>query len=283
MILHYNFNINIYEIVNSIETFCFSYCAFSLQNYFKIFIIFDNCYHQLFPTKPKDDNLFISLNYNEIRNIIDKSISDFFTLYQKFDNCNKTNHSIQFISTSPFNQIFKKILLENNSRRQFINNISDKKSLVLIISDCKVNNTFSYDQKLLYLLKKNNIIVDCIHLGEHNAEYNSKFESIAYYCDGLFDNIIPNDKDSNLTQILLMKFMPLPQDGKKKHANISEGAIQGEKIRCDGCGKVEDKQFYNPQSGMIVCEGCYRMQDNKKNNISMNTNVNNNSTVINIQ
>jgi hypothetical protein len=266
--------------VNSIETFCFSYCAFSLQNYFKIFIIFDNCYHQLFPTKPKDDNLFISLNYNEIKNIIDKSISDFFTLYQKFDNCNKTNHSIQFISTSPFNQIFKKILLENNSRRQFINNISDKKSLVLIISDCKIHNTFSYDQKLLYLLKKNNIIVDCIHLGEHNAEYNSKFESIAYYCDGLFENIIPNDKDSNLTQILLMKFMPLPQGGKKKHANISEGAIQEEKIRCDECGKVEDNQIYNPQSGMIICGEC-----NKKNNISMNTNVNNNnnSTVINIQ
>lgn len=227
---------------------------------------------QLFPHKLKDYNLFLTINYNDIKAIIAKNIKDFFSLYEKFtdSNCNK-----EISSPSPFNQIFKKILLETNNKNlsevKVNTGIDEKQSLILLLSDCVSNEQLHYDQKLLYLIKKNKILFDCVHIGEHRAEYNSKFESVALYCGGLFLNV-PVNNETNLTQVLLQVFLPLPGDRKKRHANISGLNVTEEQLICDKCGRVEPNQpfCFIPAKNMVECQYCFK-QRNAEENSSLHT------------
>lgn len=212
---------------------------------------------RIFPHKLKDYNLFLTNNFSEIKAIIAKNIKEFFALYEKFTTLNQKK---EISPPSPLNQIFKKILLEVNHKAltqvKINNGIDEKASQILLISDCKSKDQLHYEQKLLYLLKKGKINVDCVHLGEHKAEYNSKFESISLYCGGLFENVSLNPNETNLTQVLLQEFLPLPGERKKKHANISGVATNEEQLICDKCGKSEAIQFFCPSKNMILCSTC---------------------------
>jgi hypothetical protein len=90
--------------------------------------------------------------------------------------------------TNSLNQIFKKILLENNSMSSTkINkptsilcntitgkagdaaansNFSNHRTRVLICSDATEESEISFDQKLLFLMKRQNIFVDSVTIGD---------------------------------------------------------------------------------------------------------------------
>ena len=208
---------------------------------------------EIFPHKPKDYALFLTINYNEIKENITKTLKNFFSRYEILVNTNK-----KICNSSTMDQIFKLILLETNKRKSIDNNI------ILIISDCTNGNKITYQQKLLYLLKKNKIEIDCIHLGEHNFEYNRIFESLSFYCDGIFENIVL-DNEHNLTQILLQQFLPLPGIKKKNH--IQSISREEEKLQCERCPKREGIIFFVPRINLCLCIDCFECIELKNKNI----------------
>ena len=266
VIFHYNFITNIYEIMSRICRFCFAFCTQSQKNTFKIYLIFDNFFWQIFPHKSKDSGYFLSQNFSEIKETIKLNIKEFFL---KYDTYYKNQINVSF--SSPLNQIFKKILLENN-RLKIQNNIKninidlmqnlsqdEKNNLILLISDCDINNQLFYEQKYLYLLKKEGIKIDCIHLGKYKDEYNSKFESICLYSGGIFENIdnVVNE-ENNLTQILIQEFLPIPGNRKKKHQKVQIINKENEsKITCDYCNKEGNKEvYYICKLNKVLCGSC---------------------------
>ena len=266
VIFHYNFITNIYEIMSRICRFCFAFCTQSQKNTFKIYLIFDNFFWQIFPHKSKDSGYFLSQNFSEIKETIKLNIKEFFL---KYDTYYKNQINVSF--SSPLNQIFKKILLENNrlkiqnnlknNTNNLMQNISqdEKNNLILLISDCDNNNQLFYEQKYLYLLKKEGIKIDCIHLGKYKDEYNSKFESICLYSGGIFENIdnIINE-ENNLTQILIQEFLPIPGNRKKKHQKVQIINKENEsKITCDYCNKEGNKEvYYICKLNKVLCGSC---------------------------
>jgi len=266
VIFHYNFITNIYEIMSRICRFCFAFCTQSQKNTFKIYLIFDNFFWQIFPHKSKDSGYFLSQNFSEIKETIKLNIKEFFL---KYDTYYKNQINVSF--SSPLNQIFKKILLENNrlkiqnnlknNTNNLMQNISqdEKNNLILLISDCDNNNQLFYEQKYLYLLKKEGIKIDCIHLGKYKDEYNSKFESICLYSGGIFENIdnVVNE-ENNLIQILIQEFLPIPGNRKKKHQKVQIINKENEsKITCDYCNKEGNKEvYYICKLNKVLCGSC---------------------------
>jgi len=78
---------------------------------------------------------------------------------------------------SNLNPILKKILLESNSNSMINvkykstnkeNLIISHKSRVLIISDTNSEKKINYDQILLFKMKRQDINIDCISIGEED-------------------------------------------------------------------------------------------------------------------
>ena len=270
VIFHYNFNTNIYDVMNSIYKFCFAFCTQSQKNTFKIFLIFDNFFWQIFPHKVKDTGYFLCQNFSEIEETIKSNIKEFFNKYDTY-----TKNQINVSFSSPLNQIFKKILLENNrvkiqnnlynNGNELIPNFSqdEKNNSIILISDCIDNSQLFYEQKYLYLLKKDRITIDCIHLGKHKDDYNSKFESICLYSEGVFENIenVFNE-DNNLTQILIQEFLPITGNRKKKHQKVyiinNQNNSNYKIIACDKCNKeCKEETYYSSKLNKVLCKKCF--------------------------
>ena len=78
IIINYSFNENIYNLLSSIEKFCFSFISVSLQYDFKLYIVYNNFYSLLFPNKSKDPTYFLTSNYTGIHESIEESLNNFF-------------------------------------------------------------------------------------------------------------------------------------------------------------------------------------------------------------
>ena len=123
--------------------------------------------------------MILNLKYDEIKTIINKRIEDFFKSYDEIHlnlNFNKDN---QIYVQCSLNQIFKKILLENNrvspnkveKPTSVLVNPIDKissfnKTRILMCSDALDESDILFDQKLLFLMKRQNIHLDCISIGK---------------------------------------------------------------------------------------------------------------------
>lgn len=206
---------------------------------------------QLFPRTNKDIRLFTTLSFEEIKNIISKSLGEFFQIYSHNDF--SLQSSAPLTSPSAFNQIFTKILLENNKT----NHIKDKSNLIMIVTDLTDSAQFSTEQKLLYLLKTNNIKVDCLHLGINDTKVNNKLEAVSFYTGGLYENVEINNEDVNLTQIMLMEFLPLSKERKKRHENIHISGCN-EEMECANCRSREKICLFHPIENKAICMNCYR-------------------------
>ncbi len=127
-----------------------------------------------FPSRVEELNLILNCKYEDIKSIVNRRIEEFFQIY---DNISNTSGSMIAL-----NQIFKKILLENNRMNTYkINkptsillNSFDKSSnlhrtRVLICSDAVEELDVSFDQKLFFLMKRQNIYVDCLSIGESDG------------------------------------------------------------------------------------------------------------------
>jgi hypothetical protein len=168
----------------------------------------------IYPNKQEEINLILNLKFDEIKNIINKKLEEFFKNYEEIQMHNAVNNNVNgtkslnnsnninnsnFISTPiPINQIFKKILLESNRTENISKNstcngsentstnnntllaTTNKKSSnlgrsrVIIFSDMTNDTGFEYDQKLLFLMKRQNILIDCVSVGTTEIIVNNK-------------------------------------------------------------------------------------------------------------
>ena len=97
IIINYSFNGNIYNLISSIEKFCFSFISVSLQYDFKLYIVYNNFYSLLFPNKSKDPTYFLTSNYTGIHESIEKSLNNFLSevpeLEDKFYQAEQNNET----------------------------------------------------------------------------------------------------------------------------------------------------------------------------------------------
>lgn len=248
IILNYALNDNIFELISSIQQFCFSFISLSLQYDFQLYLIYNNTYILLFPSKLKDPTYFITSNYSEIS----KSISD--TLENFFNNVSQAEEKLSNdfkSSIYPINIIFKKILLELNQKNKSKNAIGNGnfflsanetngiKDRILIINDSE-NDFENINQKYIFLLKKEKIKIDILSLNKNNNNNISK--SICLFTNGFFDNVT-NEK-SNVGQILIQEYIPLKTKEifRKNKINIKDSinynkSISDESLVCGKCHK----------------------------------------------
>ena len=248
IILNYALNDNIFELISSIQKFCFSYISLSLQYDFQLYLVYNNTYILLFPSKLKDPTYFITSNYSEIS----KSISD--TLDNFFNNVSQAEEKLSNDFKNniyPINIIFKKILLELNQKNKSKNAIGDGifflsanetngiKDRILLINDSE-NDFDNINQKYIFLLKKEKIKIDILSLNKKNK--NSISKSICLFTNGFFDNVT-NEK-SNVGQILIQEYIPLQTKElfRKNKVNIKDSinynkSISDESLYCSKCNK----------------------------------------------
>lgn len=271
IILNYALNDNIFELISSIQQFCFSFISLSLQYDFQLYLIYNNTYILLFPSKLKDPTYFITSNYSEIS----KSISD--TLENFFNNVSQAEEKLSNdfkSSIYPINIIFKKILLELNQKNKSKNAIGNGnfflsanetngiKDRILIINDSE-NDFENINQKYIFLLKKEKIKIDILSLNKKNN--NSISKSICLFTNGFFDNVT-NEK-SNVGQILIQEYIPLKTKEifRKNKINIKDSINYNKSISDES----------------LVCGKCHKSLNNN-NSINNNfQNYNNNNSISN--
>jgi len=168
------------------------------------------------------------LKFEEIRNIINKRIDEFFKNCEEIEthiedaklkndsdysnhvnktlpeaNCNWNNSIDKNLieKINPLDQIFKKILLENNSMYHSnpkIHKYSDihipsnfnttnplsyheklpnlGRARVIIFSDMTNDSLFDFNQKYLFLMKRQDIHIDCLSVGNNQIIVISNFD-----------------------------------------------------------------------------------------------------------
>ena len=277
VLLNYDFHINIYKIITSIKQYCFAYCSLSQTNEFRLYIIYDDYYSQLFPRTNKDQSYIISSNYGEISKLIDESLDSFFNDIQKIESSDINNNTSKI---NPIDIIFKKVILEINSKNAIIeknqkNNFLEQKDKIdtndkiLLINDSE-KDFDQVNQKYIFLLKKENIKIDILSLNENNSNKTSK--ALCLFTNGFFDRVT-KDKN-NISQILIQEFIPIKF---KESKEFSEGVgfykyhklISEDKFICSECGKIfginegdqnlsfKDYGFYYPKDkNNIICYYC---------------------------
>ena len=218
IIINYSFNENIYNLISSIEKFCFSFISVSLQYDFKFFIIYNNFYSLLFPSKPKDPTYFLTSNYSGIHESIEEALNSFLTsvpeLDEKLYQDEQNNEKIE--KNNPMNIIFKKILLEENKKNLsntsyspggfFLGiGIGDSSSDKIILINDSEEDFGSINQKYVFLFKEKGVKINILSLNKKNKNDVSK--AICFFTKGIFDCI--SDTKNNIEQMLISEYMPI--------------------------------------------------------------------------
>lgn len=285
IILNYSLNNNIYKLIDSIKNYCFSFISLSLQYNFQIYLIYNNSYSLLFPSKIKDPTYFLTSNYTEMSKSIVDSVDNFFNNVSLAEDKLSSNDSKNNIS--PINVIFKKILLEINQKNKskqsfgegnfflFSNNNNEMNDRVLLINDSD-NDFENINQKYVFLLKKEKIKIDILSLNKNNKNTTSK--GLCLFTNGFFDNV--TDTKNNIEQILIQEYIPIQRkelfqknNGNIKNSTNYNKSISDEDLSCNLCHRVvvnrEEKDEKNNNS--------YSMNYiSKNNNNDSNNKINNN-------
>lgn len=255
-------------MINSIQSFLFSFALQSNHNHFKIYISSNDNFMQIFPKNNKNLSFFLNINFSEIKKTIEKNLNSFFSLFSQTDYENK-----ETLSHSVFNQILTKILLENNHDSK----LNDGLKTVLIISDCEDSSKIIIDSKLLYLLKTNKIKVDTLHIGKREGCHN--LINIAFYNGGIFDNIEKNESNI-LNQTLLMEYLPIVSERNNKN-QIIPFSEPNEEFKCEICNKKDKILVLTFKRNLFICLNCYKPKEGRRNSGSFGGNINNSNISIN--
>ena len=267
IILNYALNNNIYKLISSIQKYCFSFISLSLKYNFQLYLIYNNSYTLLFPSKIKDPTYFMTSNYTEISKSILESLNNFFQNVSQAED--KFNPNENKNNPSAVNIIFKKILLEinqkNNSKETgdgnfflSVKNNNEMNDRIILINDSE-NDFDNINQKYLFLLKKEKIKIDILSLNEKNKNHISK--AICLYIDGFFDYV--TKEKNNIEQILIQEYIPIE---RKEYLKKTHGTIQNS-INYNKAVTNDD----------ICCSQCHRVIKNKEEINDINNHIDNNS------
>ena len=300
IILNYALNNNIFSLITSIKNYCFSFISLSLQYNFQLYLIYNNSYTLLFPTKIKDPTYFMTSNYNEMSNSILETLNNFFENVTEAEN--KLNPSDIGNSANAINVILKKILLEVNQKKsaKFAENgnfyLSSNSGLdlndrIVLINDA-VNDFDNINQKYVFLLKKEKIKIDILSLNEKNNNKISK--SLCLFTNGFFD--YTTKEKSNVEQILIQEYIPIKtketiqNDSIKVQNKINYmKAISDEELICSQCKRVVGRReergddINNNNNNSIYSMNSMNSFSSKNSNsiFDGNNRINNNNSINN--
>jgi len=260
ILLNYSFNENIYNLISSIEKFCYSYISVSLQYDFKLYIIYNNFYSLLFPNKSKDSTYFLTSNYSGMHESIEESLNFFLSSVPEYDE--ELSESTQE-KKYPINIILKKILLEVNKKK--LGDISNSPGgfflgmgngeivddKIILINDSE-EDFDKINQKYIFLLKEKGVKIDILSLNKKNKNDISK--AITFFTKGIFDCL--NDKKTNIEQMLIFENMPIkfcesmPKFNKDIKYTISYNkSISDKLLECSLCQKsIKKNDIYKQKS-----------------------------------
>ena len=264
IILNYALNCNIYKLISSIEKFCFCFSSLSLQSNFQFYLIYNDSYIILFPSKTKDPTFLNTSNYTEICASISENLKNFFNTVTQAEE--KMNSNDAKNKPNPMNVIFKKILLEINQKKKtkelgdgtFLlssGNEIEKNDKIILINDSE-NDFDDINQKYIFLLKKEKIKIDILSLNELNKNKISK--SICLFTNGFFDNV--TQKKNNIEQILVQEYIPIEIKEKFKK----------------NCENFKDSINYNKarSNDELSCSICHKNSINKEQSNEFSNNIN---------
>ena len=274
IILNYALNNTIYKLISSIQKYCFSFISLSLKYNFQLYLIYNNSYSLLFPSKIKDPTYFITSNYTEISKSILESLNNFFENVSQAED--KFNPNENKNNPCAVNIIFKKILLEinqkNNSKETgdgnfflSVKNNNEMNDRIILINDSE-NHFDNINQKYLFLLKKQKIKIDILSLNEKNKNHISK--AICLYIDGFFDYV--TKEKNNIEQILIQEYIPIEskESLKKTHGTIQytinyNKAVTNDDICCSQCHRfIKNKEEINDKNNHSSINSNNRINNN---------------------
>lgn len=282
IILNYSFGENIFNLISSIEKFCYSLISISFHFDFKLYIIYNNFYSLLFPSKLKDSTFLITSNYTGIHESIEESLNNFLSTVPELDDKlykNEQNNK-NASKIEPINVLLKKILLEVNERN--VSNASHSpgsffldmdhgeysKNKIILINDSEED--FEHiNQKYLFLLKEKGVKIDILSLNIKNKNETSK--AIAFFTKGIFDCIC--DQKNNIEQMLILEYMPIKfcENVNKINNNIKytmsyNKTVDNKNLECSACHKVMNntKDIYGQKNEVI------NLNNNNNNNLKVN-------------
>ena len=285
LVVNYSFNENIFELITSIEKLCFSFISVSLQNNFKIYIIYNNFYSLLFPSKSKDPTYILTSNFAGIHESIEEALNNFLSTVPELDEeLYQSEQKKEKIEKSfPINVILKKILLEVNKKK--VSNTSQSpggfflgmgigvqiKDKIILINDSE-EDFGNINQKYIFLLKEKNVKIDILSLNQKNKNEISK--AICLFTKGIFDCI--NDKKNIVEQMLIFENIPIKfcETMTKLNNDIKctisyNKAISNKNLECACCHKeikIKKNIYIENKDDMDIDDDFNNKNEIKENN-----------------
>ena len=293
IILNYSLNNNIYKLIDSISKFCFSFLSLSFQYDFELYIIYNNSYSILFPSKLKDPVHIITQNYAEISKSIDEALKYFFNNISQAED--KLNSNEDKSNPIAINSLLKKLLLKINRKNKskqesgeanfFLSSNRDNETnnRIILINDSE-KDFEEINQKYVFLLKKEKVKIDILSLNKNNNNITSK--ALCLFTNGFFDNV--TKEKNNVEQILIQEYIPikLKEVSQNKNGNIKNSinymkVISDDNLACSHCNAVIDnKEENNELSNKNIINSFSSMSINRSISDGINR-VNSNTSNIN--
>ena len=290
IILNYALNNNIFSLITSIKNYCFSFISLSLQYNFQLYLIYNNSYTLLFPTKIKDPTYFMTSNYTEMSKSIEETLNNFFENVTSAED--KLNTTDIGNSANAINVIIKKILFDENGNFNLSSSTGpDINDRIILIND-SANDFDNINQKYVFLLKKEKIKIDILSLNEKNNNKISK--SLCLFTNGFFD--YTTKEKSNVEQILIQEYIPIKtketiqNDSIKVQNKINYmKAISDEELICSQCKRVVGRReergddINNNNNNSIYSMNSMNSFSSKNSNsiFDGNNRINNNNSINN--
>lgn len=292
IILSINNNSQVEYLINSAMEIAILHISNSINNSFRLYLHKEKSFQVIFPLTIinnqdlyNEERMIQSMKINKIKEKLIERINTFL-----MSNSQIEDEAERLCIEYNLNSVLSRILLEINAydnqekimyiNSQHVNSIEsnigkdkDKENIyinsrIIILTDIcydlvneqkEIKNKITYDNKLLYLIKKNKIPINILH---YSSVISSDLELISFLTSGYYQ-IFTNYNSSTMYYIQILINKEIIHNSKLSYFEVetisnrqstnSEDEFK-RKLECSICGSKQDKIYLSTTENIVRCD-----------------------------